>query len=302
MVSPVLEGAMAGSSSQVTYAAAAKYQVGEPDSWRARVAELRVKRGPRIGLGWSGRARSTWERQQYERRVIEGKCPRCGHRMTKDVTVDPKNLKETFRDTGGKLTKDDDPYDHYFLVCNCVHFHEGAPTGTSGCGAQGGARVRHFPPDRQPKDQAVEYEEMSVEERDANAWVEQARHDDLVQVRQFAGQWQTTITAVIGLVSVGTIIGADDAIHKLQYGWAVAYFIFGGLALIAAVASVVYASESAGLRRVHVSADIRDRLMLHRSLVAYSLHKLMISKGLALTAVVLLAISLVLRYFGHQIA
>jgi len=42
--------------------------------------------------------------------------------------------------------------------------------------------------------------------------------------------------------------------------------------------------------------------LISGSLVAYSLHKLMISKGLALTAVVLLAISLVLRYFGHQIA
>lgn len=89
-----------------------KYQPGEPADWKAKVGKLQLQESG----GSSSRNR---------RRELVGPCPRCGHEIMADVSVISGPTMEA---PGRETIK---------VVCNCTSFHEGAPAGTSGCGASG---------------------------------------------------------------------------------------------------------------------------------------------------------------------
>ena len=94
-----------------------KYEPGEPAEWSEGVERLEYKRV----AGAQGR----------EVHEIVGPCPRCKHELRKDIS-DVVGPALTLAGAENLIVR---------VVCNCTSPHEGAPTGTTGCGAEGGVEL-----------------------------------------------------------------------------------------------------------------------------------------------------------------
>jgi hypothetical protein len=86
------------------------YQEGTPDSWDD------------INLSVEGEGSSV---------ALVGPCPRCAHSIR-------KSLRELL---GAALTTEEQRTYIVRLKCNCSSSHPGAPSGSRGCGAEGGLEV-----------------------------------------------------------------------------------------------------------------------------------------------------------------
>ena len=70
---------------------------------------------------------------------------------------------------------------HYLMTCNCIYGHEGAPEAAHGCGAQGGVRVL-----KKDDRLVVRYVRVSPEQRDVEAWANDATTNRLAKMRVWA--------------------------------------------------------------------------------------------------------------------
>jgi hypothetical protein len=282
------------------------YARGKPSKWDEKAGVLLKIHWEEVGIGerWPERL-GGGQSATYFKRTIAGYCPQCGGLIGKDISpVSSKRaLLDRKRDEEARGHAED-LFDYYCVACNCICQHKDAPSeGGSGCGAEGGIKAKRYPPQVDTSttswDQEVWPEDLDAEHRAVDAWVEQARQEELPRARQLAQQWLATFSAITGLVAVGSIIGADDAIHALDSPWSWIYVGVGGIALVLAVVAIVIGSRAAGLRDMgYVSADVRARLGLRQAMVGYSKHRLRISQWLALAALIAVVVSLGVRYFG----
>ena len=258
------------------------YVRGEPESWTKGCQELKVvPEEARVAKHPAGRVRVLH---------IQGPCPACGHILSREISPLAKGaLFAPSKQTEGPR--------RYFVTCNCVSPHSGAPDGVRGCGAQGGVEVTTTATGWE-----VGYASLSIEERDADEWAERARLEQLTRVRQLASHWTDVWGVIAGLVAVGMIVDAEKAdgkIYGLDPPTSTIYVALVGLALAAAVLAVLFAARAAGLRELDdIPADVKGRVGLQVAMVAYCRSRLTLSKFLALCSVALVALALGLRLFG----
>lgn len=107
------------------------YQQGEPPKWAEGLSRLKTRYVPQ------GEGRAVY---------LYGPCPRCGHDIEKNLTGPGVRFAPSdTEDTDAQYVEVD--LAQYvevdvFLRCNCDVTHGGAPENSSGCGAEGGVRVR----------------------------------------------------------------------------------------------------------------------------------------------------------------
>ena len=258
------------------------YVRGEPESWTKGCQKLKVvPEEAKVARYPAGHVRVL---------RIEGPCPACGHILSKEISPLAQGaLFAPPRQAEGPRL--------YFVTCNCVSPHSGAPDGVRGCGAQGGVQVTTTATGWE-----VDYASLSIEERDADEWAERARLEQLTRVRQLASHWADVWGVIAGLVAVGMIFDAektDGKIYGLGPPSSTIYVALVGLALAAAVLAVLFAARAAGLRELDdIPADVKGRVGLQVAMVAYCRSRLTLSRSLALCSVVLIAVALGLRFFG----
>lgn len=98
-----------------------KYEKGEPAEWRDGIENLQLEVRQAPGSG---------NNRTYD---IVGPCPRCKHQLRKniDYIVGPALALSSLEELVVRV------------VCNCTSAHEGAPEGTSGCGAEGAIKLEY---------------------------------------------------------------------------------------------------------------------------------------------------------------
>lgn len=75
-----------------------------------------------------------WEWATDEDKVrTEGDCPRCGHRMNREVRRGSVRAALALPDEGAPVP--------VVVACNCTEPHEGRPTSQTGCGKQATFRL-----------------------------------------------------------------------------------------------------------------------------------------------------------------
>jgi hypothetical protein len=146
----------------------------------------------------------------------------------------------------------------------------------------------------------VNYSPLTPEQRDADAWAEQALQQRLPATRDLAQKWGATVTALTALLGTGTIIDADDAVRALESSYAVYYGIAAGGALLAAAASILFASQAGQVGLVQIPPGVKERVALRNSLFEGAARKLRVSGFFAAVAVVLLIASFGIRWYAPQ--
>jgi hypothetical protein len=250
------------------------YARGEPDTWETACRGFQVT------------AEADQQGGSTAPTLISGTCPRCGHDISKSLVAqaDVVAFSATAR-AGGPA---------FLVTCNCVGIHPDRPEGVYGCGAQGGVRLTQHGPDWVPV-----YVRLGVEEREADESAEAARRERLPRLRTFAQQWATAFGAIAGLVTFGAVLDADDAVRALRVPWSYVYVLCGGLALLFAALTVLYASRAAGLKMSSsLAADVPARLMHRDALIESTAGWLRGSYWWAALAVVFFAVSMGIRYFA----
>jgi hypothetical protein len=241
------------------------------------------------------------DRAVFFRRTIEGTCPACHGRISKDIS--PLSSRSVLLARLRKAKKQpaaERSMSIYVVECNCVRKHKNAAKGVFGCGALGGVRAETYPAelnDHLEWTQAVEPAELTPKDVAADEWIEQARQEELTRVRALAQQSVGIFTAVAGLLTIGTIIGADDVIRALQSPWSWIYLGFGMSALALASLAVFIGSGAAGLREVRgVSPDVQGRLGTRQTVIGLARKGMRVSQILAVAAIIALAVSFGVRY------
>jgi hypothetical protein len=225
--------------------------------------------------------------------LLKGQCPRCGHPISKRI-VPVRDLELLARNVDAPPPQPDDPRE-YLVTCNCAFGHEDAPDAVRGCGWQTSVCVTP----RAEGEPLVEKVVGDVDAWDKDEYVELATHQQLQQVRQFAGQWTAMLGVVTGFLAVGTFFDftrADLGVHGAV--WAV--YVGGALvALAAAVLSVARGSQAAGLQHFHeVPAETQKRVELVDNTVKHCRRQLWDSKWLALVSVIALVVAVAARLQG----
>jgi len=226
---------------------------------------------------------------------LVGDCPTCDHPIRKRIS----GSSDVALLDGTRATKPagEAKPATYLITCNCAYGHDDAPERVRGCGAQGAVLVT--PQRGGPA--IVTYADPDVDAWDADEWVERAERDQLLRLREFAGQWASMLGVVTGLVSVGTIFDftRGDLLLHGAYLWG--YVAASALALAAAVLAVWLASQAAGLKQFdRVPDDLEGRGVTLQQARAFCRDRLTWSKWSALAAVILIALALALRFAGEK--
>ncbi len=243
------------------------YVRGEPTGWETDCVDFEAVRGaPSADLPVS----------------VYGSCPRCKHPISRNLRPQDAVIGVAGEQQEGL---------HYLMTCNCIYGHEGAPEGVHGCGAQGGVRVLE-------KDGQLEvgYVMVTPEQRDVEAWANDATGNRLAKTRAWAQQWMALLTAVTGFVSFGVIIDAAGDLGALSWGWRLLYAALGGMALASIVIAVVRAWQAANPIKIDkLEADCEARRRKYDAAVEYSATQLGDSYGWAVVGALLFAASMVIR-------
>jgi hypothetical protein len=214
---------------------------------------------------------------------VSGLCPRCRHPISKGLRAQEGVIAAAGPDPPKDLI--------YLMTCNCVHGHAGAPEGAYGCGAQGGLTVVGT-------DGAfeVQYRHVSPEQREVEAWADDALRNRLKRTRAWAQQWMTLLTAVTGLVSFGAILDVAGDLGALAWGWRLLYATLGGLALACMVAAIVRAWQASNPVSIgRLEADCVSRRSMYDAAVARSATSLADSYGWTVVGASLFVISMIVR-------
>ena len=215
-----------------------------------------------------------------ERRV-EGRCPRCKDVFSQDIS---DQIGIGFAE--GQQTL------FVRLVCSCARPHKGAPPGTSGCGAEGGALVF--------SDGKLVPAHLTVEQVAADVYLSQALKDRLPRARAAAEKWGATVSALTAVFGASVLVFSDDMIRSLHLWASVAFGVLTLLALGCAAGSIIAAARAAHDQPVTIPADVSERLNLYDILFNKTVAGLTWSRTLALLAGLLFIVSLVLRWYGPQ--
>jgi hypothetical protein len=136
--------------------------------------------------------------------------------------------------------------------------------------------------------------------RDADSWAEQLVHDQLPNTRKLGQQWAATVTALTGLFGLGIVIDADDAVHALTTGWAIAYGVLVGVAVLAAAAAILLASLASHGWLATIPPGVQERIALRHDLVRKAHSQLRLSWLLTGIALLFLIGSFGVRWYGPQ--
>jgi hypothetical protein len=175
------------------------------------------------------------------------------------------------------------------LVCNCSWFHDGAPAGTYGCGAEFGLEV---------KDSSLTPVSLTPRYREADLWAEQVIRDRLPRIRELAEKWSGTVSALTGLLSIAALVGSEDQIRKLQVCAKYGYGVVAIAALLCAGAAILNAARAAQAQEVNVPVDVTKRFELREGLIAQAQRWLGRSRVFAFLALALVAFLALIRWYG----
>lgn len=244
------------------------YVRGQPENWASSCQDFKAEPDP----------------QNKDLPVlIEGSCPACRHPISRDLRSQPAVIAAALSDSTEDL--------YYLMTCNCVFGHPGAPDGVHGCGAQGGIKVVESNGMLN-----VIHHEVSPEQRDVEAWADDATRNRLAKTRAWAQQWMALLTAVAGLVSFGVVVDAAGDLGALAWGWRLLYAALGGLAIASIVTAVVRAWQAANPIKIEeLKADCAARTSTYDAAVKYSETHLGKSYVWAVVGVLLFAASMVIR-------
>ena len=246
------------------------YLSGEPPDWPSKCEGFDAKSDPK---------------NKELPVLVTGSCPRCNHRISLNLRPQPGVIV-----LASNGDESDDDY-RYLMTCNCVCGHTGAPEGVHGCGAQGGIKVVD-------KDGSfhVAYVEVSPEQRNIEAWANEATRNPLAKRRTWAQQWIALLSAVTGLLSFGVVVDVAGDLGALPLGWRLLYATLGGMALICVVEAVVRAWQAANPTKIkELKADCAGRKAAYDTALDYSAARLSDSYGWAVVALLLFAASIVVR-------
>lgn len=139
---------------------------------------------------------------------------------------------------------------------------------------------------------------VTPEQRDADEWVEEAIRETLARVRELAGKWGTTVTALTGLFGVGSLIDGDDAIRALPASWRIAYGVVSLAALVAAAGSITWAATAAQATVGLVGPDLAERTGEQARRTTAALGRLARSRIAAGAALTFGVVALAIRWYA----
>jgi hypothetical protein len=223
---------------------------------------------------------------------IGGTCPMCEHPISKTIRPFEEDVIGLSADDRRERLKDGSK--RYLVTCNCAFAHAGAPAGVRGCGAQGTVDVTPC----EGGGGTLAYAETTGEQRDPDEWFEAAVNQRLSRVRELAGQWSTTLSAVTGLVAFGVIFDAGDADAGVTIGQWRLYLALAGLALAAALAAVLLGAQAAGTKRFDVlPSDLAGRQSCYAEARRQAQGRLKASQVCCGAAVAALGVALIVRFW-----
>lgn len=164
-----------------------------------------------------------------------GPCFACTHQHTVEV---PDHVIE------GVLLQDADPVSVQVRLfsCLCPNLHNDRPDGVrGGCGRYWLGRVEHYADD----DYAISVETDLRLLSQAQALDDALRSQD-VRATTLAEKWVGGLTALLGLLSVSSVVTGADAAKAVRADLRWLVFAAAVLALASAVAALVFAYRAAG--------------------------------------------------------
>ena len=144
----------------------------------------------------------------------------------------------------------------------------------------------------------IEPAPLSPADREADIWAEELTRERLSRIRSLGEKWSATVATLTGLLGAGSILASDQAIRALVPVWRVAYGVLAGAALTSAVLATIAAAYAAQGGIVRIPADIVGRRQLQERLVEDGWRHLRRSRFLVITALVLLATALAIRWYA----
>lgn len=135
-------------------------------------------------------------------------------------------------------------------------------------------------------------------EQAAYEWGQLAVRDRLPNTRALAEKWGATVSALTALLGAGTILSSDTVVRSLVSPWGCRYGVAAGLALILSAAAIWGASRAAQATVGEIPPGAEQRLKFYNKRVKHSVRWLHMSRWCTGVAVLLLIVSLAIRWYA----
>jgi len=141
---------------------------------------------------------------------------------------------------------------------------------------------------------------LTPEQQRVSAWAEKATADPLAILRTIAQQWQTTVSAIVGLFGAATIITSDTVVASLvpPYKWWYVGAVVGSLGF--AALAIWKASQAAQAEIGPIPHNLTEVSQIQEHRLNNGIKNLSCSRWLTLFAVIALATSTSVRWFGEK--
>ena len=155
-----------------------------------------------------------------------------------------------------------------------------------------------MPSEEEPLPRVVGAANVTPEQREADLWANEAAREALPRIRELAGQWAATVTALTGLFGVGALISGDDAVRALDPPWRVGYGVLSLVALAFAAFSILQASLAAQATVAEVGPGVDARAAERERRVNAARGRLTWSRWSAGVALASAVLALAVRWYA----
>ncbi len=168
--------------------------------------------------------------------TLSGACPRCGARITSEVSGSAVIVTAA--------AEGEPAFDAAtFFQCGCSEPHAGRPPNKSrGCGAYWVARPKKNDSGHRYRLEAVTQPDLV---KAATLIAEEGASGERAGLRALAEKWIPGIAAIIGILGLASVVVAKDSVEGLSQGWRGAAFGLVAVAVLAAAGATAFVYRAA---------------------------------------------------------